>query len=316
VAEIRWQSIVAERSTARGRIGFRDYFNVGVLRYYENGGLECRRLLKGKKRRPSEARALYMVINSHFEESRSRMKSATLCACAAAWIASSRSSRRSGRNQVGPTRKPSLHQRLLSRNGIRGGRGSFSRLISIYTIAGWLIAGIVFAAGSTPTATAGQSASPPGLGSADDYMQSKPYEPSDPESHYESAQLGIAVKSGTGELEDGRSVGGAEILTVIPGSPGGAAGLQGSSPRVFRTTALFVGMVAGAALFPPALIVVMALSKIGEPHQTIIAVDGERTRDVTEFEEAIEKADAGEVVYLTVVSGGQREQIRVALPVQ
>ena len=82
------------------------------------------------------------------------------------------------------------------------------------------------------------------------------------------------------------------------------------------TTALFIGMLAGAALFPPALMAVMALSKIGEPHETIIAVDGERTRDVTEFEEAIEKADAGEVVYLTVVSGGRREQIRVALPVQ
>jgi hypothetical protein len=42
----------------------------------------------------------------------------------------------------------------------------------------------------------------------------------------------------------------------------------------------------------------------------------DRTRNVTEFEEAIEKADAGEVVYLTVVSSGRREQIRVALPVQ
>ena len=89
-----------------------------------------------------------------------------------------------------------------------------------------------------------------------------------------------------------------------------------SSPGVFRTTALFIGMVAGAALFPPAMMAVMALSKIGEPHETIIAVDGERTRDVTDFEEAIEKADAGEVVYLTVVRSGRREQIRVALPVQ
>ena len=55
---------------------------------------------------------------------------------------------------------------------------------------------------------------------------------------------------------------------------------------------------------------------MGQPHETIIAVDGERTRDVTDFEEVIEKAKPGEVVYLTVVSGGRREQIRVALPVQ
>ncbi len=45
----------------------------------------------------------------------------------------------------------------------------------------------------------------------------------------------------------------------------------------------------------------MAMSGIGESHETIIAVDGERTRDVTDFEEANEKAEAGEVVYLTVV---------------
>jgi S1-C subfamily serine protease len=68
--------------------------------------------------------------------------------------------------------------------------------------------------------------------------------------------------------------------------------------------------------FPPAMLAVMALSKIGEPHETIIAVDGKRIRSVTEFEEAIEKADAGEVVYLPVVSNRRHEQIRVALPVQ
>ncbi|MFZ1121626.1 MAG: hypothetical protein WAN81_15485, partial [Candidatus Binataceae bacterium] len=116
--------------------------------------------------------------------------------------------------------------------------------------------------------------------------------------------------------EHGRVVSGVEILTVIPGSPAGAAGLQGSSPGTLRTTVLFIGMVAGAAFFPPAMLAVMVLSKIGEPHETIIAVDGERTRNVTEFEEAIEKADAGEMVYLTVVSSRRREQIRVALPVQ
>ena len=138
----------------------------------------------------------------------------------------------------------------------------------------------------------------------------------DPAAAYESPFLGIAVQSETVGLEHGRVVSGVEILTVIPGSPAGAAGLQGSSPGALRTTVLFIGMVAGAALFPPAMLGVMALSKIGEPHQTIIAVDGERTRDVTEFEDAIEKADAGEVVCLTVVSSGQREQIRVALPIQ
>jgi S1-C subfamily serine protease len=47
----------------------------------------------------------------------------------------------------------------------------------------------------------------------------------------------------------------------------------------------------------------------------IIAVDGQRTRDVTDFRDAIAKAKAGEIVYLTIVSGGRREQISVELPV-
>ena len=62
---------------------------------------------------------------------------------------------------------------------------------------------------------------------------------------------------------------------------------------------------------------VMALeqSGIGQSHELIIAVDGQRTRDVTDFGEAIEKAEAGEFVYLTILSQGQREQLRVELPV-
>ena len=138
----------------------------------------------------------------------------------------------------------------------------------------------------------------------------------DPAGSYESPFLGIAVQSETVGLGHGRMVSGLEIVTVIPGSPAGAAGLQGSSPGALRTMVMFIGMVAGAAIFPPAMLGVMALSKIGEPHETIIAVDGERTRNVTEFEQVIEKADAGEVVYLTVVSSGRREQIRVTLPIQ
>ena len=125
------------------------------------------------------------------------------------------------------------------------------------------------------------------------------------------------MQSETVGLEHGRVVSGVEILVSDSGQPcSKLAGLQGSSPGALRTMVLFIGMVAGAALFPPAMLGVMALSKIGEPHETIIAVDGERTRDVTEFEDAIEKADAGEVVCLTVVSSGRREQIRVALPIQ
>jgi S1-C subfamily serine protease len=81
--------------------------------------------------------------------------------------------------------------------------------------------------------------------------------------------------------------------------------------------ALTVGILAGAIFSPPAMLGMIALeqSGVGQSHELIIAVDGQRTRNVTDFEEAIGKAEAGEFVYLTVVSHGQREQLRVELPV-
>jgi len=75
------------------------------------------------------------------------------------------------------------------------------------------------------------------------------------------------------------------------------------------------GLLAGS-FFPPAIIGVIALSKAVEPNEMIIAVDGKRTCDVIDFEEAIEKIEPGEVVYLTVVRHSRREQVRLALPIQ
>ena len=221
------------------------------------------------------------------------------------------------RNAAVPARGPSLH-RTLARSGIRAGPVLVPRLIATWTIVGCLIAGIVVTTVAT-TAAAGQTGWDRGLGSADDYERSNPdpYMRRNPdiEDIDVSPQLGIVVGSGTGMLEHGREVSGVEILEVLPGSPARAAGLQGR----LRHGALFhaavtIGMLATAATFPPAMIGVMALNGNGESHATIIAVDGERTRDVTDFEKAINKAEAGEVVYLTVVSGGWRKQIRVALP--
>ncbi len=223
------------------------------------------------------------------------------------------------RNAAVPARGPSLH-RTLARSGIRAGPVLVPRLIATWTIVGCLIAGIVVTTVATATAAAaGQSGWDRGLGSADDYERSNPdpYMRRNPdiEDIDVSPQLGIVVRSETGMLEHGREVSGVEILEVLPGSPARAAGLQGR----LRHGALFhaavtIGMLATAATFPPAMIGVMALNGNGESHATIIAVDGERTRDVTDFEKAIDKAEAGEVVYLTVVSGGRRKQIRVALP--
>ena len=94
------------------------------------------------------------------------------------------------------------------------------------------------------------------------------------------------MQSETVEMKHGRVARGVEILAVIPGGvPQQRLVWQGSSPGALRTTVLFIGYGCRGGLVP-ARDLRVALSKIGEPHETIIAVDGERTRDVTEFEEA------------------------------
>jgi len=183
--------------------------------------------------------------------------------------------------------------------------------ITTWTVVGCLMATITFGAGAR-MAAAGQTVSEQSLGSADDYVKSTP----NFANAYEIPLLGIEVNNGADNLKGGYPVSGVEILTAISGGPGAAAGLQGRRQGV--QAALTVGILAGAIFFPPAMLGVMALqnSGIGASRELIIAVDGQRTRDVTDFGEAIEKAEAGEVVYLTIVSGGRREQIRVELPGQ
>jgi S1-C subfamily serine protease len=159
--------------------------------------------------------------------------------------------------------------------------------------------------------TAGEFVSESSLGSANDYVKNTP----DSSNIYEIPLLGIEVDNGTDSLKGGHPVSGVEVLSAVPSGPGAAAGLQGRREGV--QTALTVGILAGALFFPPAILGVMALqqSGLGQSHELIIAVDGQRTHDVTDFGEAIEKVEAGEFVYLTVLSHGQREQLRVELPV-
>ncbi len=189
----------------------------------------------------------------------------------------------------------------------------YGRLLRKAAIAGFLVVGVALYTGAA-AAGADAGASGPALGSARDYVQTEPgyYAPNSVDS-YESAALGIAVQAETVWSGRGRWVDGLRIVRILPGSRAGAAGLQGSSPGSLSTSLLFFGMIASAAICPPMMFGMVALSKAIQPHETIIAVDGERTRNIFDFENAIEEGQAGEIAYLTVLSHGRREQIPVLL---
>lgn len=161
------------------------------------------------------------------------------------------------------------------------------------------------------SAAPGDEVSGKGVGSANDYVTDS----SDSAGAYEIGLLGIEVNDGAARLKDGHPVSGVEIIKIVPKSAAAAAGLHGR--HEVAQAALTIGLLAGAVFFPPAMLGMMALqqSGFGSSHELIIAVDGQRTRDVTDLGDVLTKAQAGEIVYLTVVSGGQREQIPVELPV-
>jgi S1-C subfamily serine protease len=175
-----------------------------------------------------------------------------------------------------------------------------------------IVLGIVPSADVTIAATEqGVSASELGhLGSANDYEQSRPASASG----YEAPLMGMEARSGWGELKVDQRLSGVEILTVSPDGPSAAAGIR--SRRAVVRTALTIALSAGALFFPPAIVGVMAIqqSGLGESHDLIIAVDGQRTRNLDDFMRAIGEAEPGEIVYLTVVSEGRRNQVRVELP--
>jgi len=159
------------------------------------------------------------------------------------------------------------------------------------------------------TTKAGDIYSDSHLGSVDDYLSTNPDFPD----AYEFPGLGIDVKNGYGTLQNRYQFDGVEILEVIPGGPGAAAGLKGGRRQV--QAIMTVGLLAASMLFPPAIIGVAALesSGVGESHEFIIAVDGIRTHDINDFGEALNQAEPGEIVYLTLVRNGQREQLQIQL---
>jgi S1-C subfamily serine protease len=149
---------------------------------------------------------------------------------------------------------------------------------------------------------------PQQLGSVDQYTHDG-WDFEDAE--FQASAIGISVRNMLGALASGQPVSGVGVLTVASGSPADAAGVHGARAALRAT--LVGAFFAGAMMFPPAMFgaVLVEQSGLGQPRDLVIAVDGMRTHNVIEFENAIGRATVGQLVYLTVLRGGVREQLRM-----
>jgi len=169
---------------------------------------------------------------------------------------------------------------------------------------------------STLALILGASASAPVLAYAQDQLEPiREYVNSDPDSPEadEFPALGVGVINGKGTLQGGQRFEGAEIIYVVPGSPGEMAGLAGRRPRTEMLIA--AGILMASMVCPPVILVSSALgTKIAEFDDFVIAADGLRIHDVVEFGAALKQAKPGEIVYLTVIRNGKRKQVQIVLP--
>ncbi|MBV8452397.1 MAG: PDZ domain-containing protein [Deltaproteobacteria bacterium] len=183
-------------------------------------------------------------------------------------------------------------------------------LIALIAVAG-MLNHAAFAADLTATRTPPNSSQEIGdLGTVDEYVRGSPDSASGAS---EVTALGISVMNGTTQLEGKRPIKGVRIRSVLPRTAAAIAGLRGEQAAV--SAFLTAGFVVAGMFFPPAALgaIVVQNASIGESYDVIIAIDGQRTRNVHELRQALAGATSGELVYLVLVRDGRRHNAVVAL---
>jgi hypothetical protein len=155
----------------------------------------------------------------------------------------------------------------------------------------------------------------PNVGSLNEYVDNK----SALRSSSYLPLIGIDVVESRGNLGTGQQLRGLSVTSVDRSGPSDNAGIRAERVRPLRA-ATEVGMailLVGATLaFPPAILgapLVPAMESAKES-DVIIAVDAVRTRNVGELQNSLREVTAGETIYLTIIRGGKREQLRVFAP--
>jgi S1-C subfamily serine protease len=183
-------------------------------------------------------------------------------------------------------------------------------LIALMAVAGMLNHAALAADLTTAQTPPNPSGKIGDLGTLDQYVRGSP--DSDSGAAYITT-LGISVMNGAAELEGKGQVKGVQIRSVMPGTAAAIAGLQGE--RVAVASFLTAGFLVAGMVFPPAALgaAIVHGAGIGKSYDLIIAVDGKRTYNVQELNEALAGATPGELVYLVLIRGGRRYDVVVAL---
>lgn len=130
----------------------------------------------------------------------------------------------------------------------------------------------------------------------------------------DASPLGLTVREDRRQLKSGAEAKGLVVVGVEKGGPAANAGLhaaQQTAQQVLQGVA-----IAGSMAFPPAIVLlpILELLPLGRGGDLIIAVDGFRVTNAIDFEDHLRDAQPGEIIYLTIVRDGERQQIRVVIP--
>jgi S1-C subfamily serine protease len=143
------------------------------------------------------------------------------------------------------------------------------------------------------------------IGSAADYIQTL-------NRAVTMSTIGVSVRDGRTELLDGHEVNGVEVIDAAAESPAASLGIQSCrmAARVaFAETGGFV-----ATILAPVIQLLRPIDHMSmfDDRDVILALDGERIRNILDLADRVQSLARGDRIYLTIARRGRRVQICIA----